>query len=1014
MQKHENGSLVMEGSQQNGTTRTLRNTRTNCEELIEDDEVMQKHESGSLVMEGSQQNGTTRTLRNTRKNCKESSLNGNSPPSTYSTRSSTRSSPIPAKDFIDEAACMILSQIDEGAYERAVVADTEKILRQNLLPKSFLWYKPRAELLRAVPRDIEDMPGILNAGRGYSCFEASDINAGPFGFGMFDMGGVRKEEAKVTSNDTNTTTRPRVIEGEPTWSPSKSKNNENTNSSYDNEDGNPLSSFVEYQAAARRSEDPGIIQLAVALPPPPSMESALLSCQSHNILPRDPWLRHQPEQVAKAKAIIEGERCELSTSMPLHWEKLDKMSFFNPPAFPSDDSLNEDDDMTEAEYLCLDSVGFSTPDKDLLYKAFKKRGKRKEAAIKLARSCTRKWRLSIKVGGVSSRASLLSSAQTETRKPLSLFANLPTHVQNGKAVSIEIAQKLDEENGLRSSLGSYDCRASAQNVSMSYQAMEGIKKKDNRIKRIINVDRTRLIWSKFSQANNNKIMFSSILTGEKLDAKSCKRPRGVSVLIRLNGKILSIDCSNIEKTKSPHERKKETPDKNKISPDKKVLTEKHINDAIKSAMSSTEKGTLVVKKHDPNENKYTYCTLHPEKYLLDMVKKVKPKKVKKGSAPNKDTGSEVVPMNFGGTSLLMYKPPTFRCFPLEDGFLRVLCDVNGSLRASSTHEMLRLAAENLLANEPLCSVCWSGGEVCRVLKCKDCSLLVHENCCLDKGKYENALGENGEFIWQCSLCRDAWQFSSTSDSSDETEKQLLPSRKSRRTSRLPNRFTKDMETNDEILRHKNQSKARPNPKCTLCPHSGGAMSKLIQDNTTSWTHEICRVWCSQRNESFTNSAVTPYKSSYESFQSSVCCICGTDCSKNINEKKTNNMNADHGVSGLIRCAANGCNVMFHPMCATLISKLRTPEFAATADDKQKNAESEKMKRDKKLCQEYTLDLLEVSRKVGETRSQPGIEKKCIVPVGFCGIHNPKRDASFYGCPPAAESIKDFITLPYQS
>jgi len=69
--------------------------------------------------------------------------------------------------------------------------------------------------------------------------------------------------------------------------------------------------------------------------------------------------------------------------------------------------------------------------------------------------------------------------------------------------------------------------------------------------------------------------------------------------------------------------------------------------------------------------------------------------------------------------------------------------------------------------------------------------------------------------------------------------------------------------------------------------------------------------------------------------------------------------------------------------------------------------------DAELCNQYTLQLMKVSRTAGGFGSIPGMSKSTIVPVAFCGLHNPKRDPSLYGCPPAGYLLNSAIDIPLQ-
>ncbi len=733
---------------------------------------------------------------------------------------------------------MILSRIDSEMYERAMVFDTERILRRHVFPKSFVWNKPRAQLLRTLPRDIEDMPGILHAG-GDLPFNNTSTNEGPFGFGMFDMGGIRREEDIKGFRVESILSSPQTKSSEN--GPSSPQQDKRTN-----KDEYPLQCSVDFQAAARRSQDPRFIDLTVKLPRPQSLESALLSCQKHSILPRDPWLKHDKEEIIKAKMLIEAERAEISSSMPLYWEKLDKNSYFHSPAFLSDEDLSNSDLEDKRYESCLDTVGVPVTDKDALFKASKRRNERKKKCTKLAQSCFRKWRISVKVGSVSSRSSLIKDEPGNT-KPMHLVAAFPDYVQIGQSVSIDEAQEMDERSDFY--LGSYDCRASAPHASMSYQAMQAVKK-EVRAKKKINVGRTRLIWSSFHQAANNKIVFTSDLTGEKLISESSKRPLEAKVFVKLNGKVLSI-TDNTKLGKPPPNGQK-----GKIPLEKIKWKDQDIHGAIRRALGGTSRaGNISDAEFDsPSTNNNLYCTFNPEGYLEALTNKIKPpapgkkKKTDESTFKGYDRSSPIL-MKFDGAKILKHIPPKFGCVALDDGYIRVSCEIPGTMEPSSVHDLLKSAAQQGTECIPLkktgptrkenvCSVCWSGDEVYKVLTCSSCGLLVHEHCCADNGCFivDSGTVPSTLVSWKCSICRDAHtgriptdslQHASSTDNSSE-DLSSAPSRKSRRTSRLPTRFTENntvVDTNtfprQANSQHNNGTmKERPSPKCALCPHSG--------------------------------------------------------------------------------------------------------------------------------------------------------------------------------------------------
>jgi hypothetical protein len=175
------------------------------------------------------------------------------------------------EDKDDFVASMILSTLDTESYEEAAWEDADRIMKNHILPKCLPWSKPRVPLLRSIPRDIEDMLGVLHAGddeEGDSY--RKDFNSGRLGYGMFDMGGLCKEDVKgtvaesvVTKPTTNNATGEKAT-------PMKSSSNENdTNNHVDdqnynveNEDSlNVSSNNPTFVAAARRSDCPGVIEL---------------------------------------------------------------------------------------------------------------------------------------------------------------------------------------------------------------------------------------------------------------------------------------------------------------------------------------------------------------------------------------------------------------------------------------------------------------------------------------------------------------------------------------------------------------------------------------------------------------------------------------------------------------------------------------------------------------------------------------------------------------------------------
>lgn len=170
-----------------------------------------------------------------------------------------------------------------------------------------------------------------------------------------------------------------------------------------------------------------------------------------------------------------------------------------------------------------------------------------------------------------------------------------------------------------------------------------------------------------------------------------------------------------------------------------------------------------------------------------------------------------------------------------------------------------------------------------------------------------------------------------------------------------------------------------------------------------WAHDVCRIWSTEKDGNVSLYDLT-------------CCLCGTgatnrsfDCCNETKDKGESQQTSQrHHFSGLTRCAAVGCQVVFHPTCAVLATRLKKnvciPGLSLAKERFQ----------DLELSNQYTLSLSEIRRTENVNRNlQKGEEKSYIVPIAFCGLHNPKREESFYGCPPCCEGLQEFIRIPYQ-
>jgi len=226
-------------------------------------------------------NSNAFTLQNGKKGSAQSpvdpqdSVSKREPRATRRTRNTTRgwgddSDPnrflAPKEDRTMSMAAMILAGIDADSYEYAAWDDADFIMKNHVLPKSLPWHKPRVPLLRTLPRDIEDMQGVWHAGDDSDDINRKHVNSGSFGYGMFDMGGLLKEDVKGTRAETIIAKPSNPMVAAIPLSPAKRRfgagGREDGNSSANDEDNEiPCQIFDQIDAAARRSIDPGVIEL---------------------------------------------------------------------------------------------------------------------------------------------------------------------------------------------------------------------------------------------------------------------------------------------------------------------------------------------------------------------------------------------------------------------------------------------------------------------------------------------------------------------------------------------------------------------------------------------------------------------------------------------------------------------------------------------------------------------------------------------------------------------------------
>ena len=318
-----------------------------------------------------------------------------------------------------------------------------------------------------------------------------------------------------------------------------------------------------------------------------------------------------------------------------------------------------------------------------------------------------------------------------------------------------------------------------------------------------------------------------------------------------------------------------------------------------------------------------------------------------------------------GTPLLRHAK--LDCVPDTTGLICVSCTAPGEIPLKSVHRLLNEAAED----SSVCTVCWSPSKIDLgdVYKCSKCDVLVHPQCCHDPGVME-------DYKWTCAVCLNL-----------KTEN----GSKRKRTSRPP-RWLEESKVSPETDRLLDISQQQEGEvKCALCPFSGGAMSVVERNGAKFWVHEVCRVWTDSEWES------DPSK-----WVASNCALCGRSADR----------------VALVKCAAANCQVIFHPMCALVLTKVLARTQAGQPSTTSQKTTDEgfdlkvSMAEDLKLCSEFTMTILDCEASTPATGQAADETRTLKLPICFCGIHNPKRDRTMYGLYPEGRFItKEIMRVP---
>ena len=491
----------------------------------------------------------------------------------------------------------------------------------------------------------------------------------------------------------------------------------------------------------------------------------------------------------------------------------------------------------------------------------------KKQKLHFAKESAHRLLVSVRVGSVSSRSSVLESAESGPAwRPLLCEAVLPTRKN----------------------------RAASPTSSSFYD----VRKRDH------------LLWTRANPSNAGG--FVSTLTGSSVVLNNCKRPREVRVGVKLNGRVVSY---NRDTSRSPQS----VADVNDFAPVSPSV--------VAAAVDMTTTTTTCPSACGPSYNACTsMCLLNGEELLKTVVKQA-PKRTQKA-----------IPRD----SQALRTPPQLECvpMPLNNGAVRVICIAPGTMKKTCVQQVFERACSKNLEN---CSICWeAAGEVA---ECHKCGVRAHAACYPGMTLNENNRSYEGvgngsereDKLWTCAVCRQGPKTATPSPDGSFTAR--------RRQTTLPARYQSDVLLGRE-LQYTLETGRDEGPTCTLCPHSGGAMSRAGENG---WVHQVCRLWTQTQPESmFSNIPEGP------------CALCGSASSS----------------KGLIKCAGSGCRVRFHPMCARI----------TLVDDDARNGEIPRGKeKDYRLCGRFTLEVLQCDKR--------------LVPVGFCGFHNPMRERTLYGCYP---------------
>lgn len=551
--------------------------------------------------------------------------------------------------------------------------------------------------------------------------------------------------------------------------------------------------------------------------------------------------------------------------------------------------------------------------------------RRKKPRLAMESVNQRKTMVSLRLCSSSSRSTIFD-LQDNKRIPLLLPAVFPKHFQDGCRKN-EDSAVLEQINDL----GSYNCRPLTFSRSLHSTGR-------NRLF----VGRNRIIWSEKEKqgAKSQRPTFRSILTGQRLESGTQKRPINLKIGIRLNGVLLSSDDPSAVKVLS-------TLDPSFASNGPFSYPARVVKCALNEACPPNE---AVM----PNRGQ---CSLDFDRFLFnisgDLQQQITGKRPHnlvylirqqltvahtirlRTKTQNQESSSSKLSLTI--------VPPWLDCAATEDGIIRVVCSKSGTMswegmssHTSSTKVPTQsMSNANFLVSEMAretkkCAICWSDTDPLddgNFLKCKVCQLPIHAAC----------MGGKSSTDWICNSCE----------------------------------LQHDQKV-DATCAHSSIG----NPICIVCGHAGGVLEKC--EAKRRHIHTVCRIWCSDA-------------------------LADTDSSESKTENDTITPRCHlcmNGSSSVVRCAADGCCVQFHPMCAVLYS-------AASRINHSQLWKGDAKTRDALLCTQFQLSLLHTTFREARTFYGESVD----LPVGFCGFHNRNRAEDFYGMYPGGCYLEGAVRVP---